>query len=363
MLAEEANLGKTRFLAAAGHDILQPLNAARLYCASLIEKAGSGAGRRGGAQHRIVARIGRDDPRRRARHLAPRRRRAEARRDRVPARRAAAPDRHRLPAAGARQGARPRHRAVLADGRDRPQPVSPPGAEPRLQRDQVHAQRPRPGRRAGGAATSPSCRSSTPASAFPIDKLQHVFGEFTRLDAGMREAEGLGLGLSIVDRIARVLRLELQIDSGRGKGTPLLGHPAGVAGAEPALPRRSRAPQHAGRGRSTASSVLCVDNDARILDGMRAAARGLGLHGDHRVGIGATCRRCGSRPVDIVLADYHLDGETGLDVIAALRAALGRSPAGRPDHRRPFERGAQPRRTCSTSRSSTSRSSPQCCAR
>ncbi len=43
MLAEEANLGKTRFLAAAGHDILQPLNAARLYCSSLIEKAGKGA--------------------------------------------------------------------------------------------------------------------------------------------------------------------------------------------------------------------------------------------------------------------------------------------------------------------------------
>ena len=44
MLAEEANLGKTRFLAAAGHDILQPLNAARLYCASLIERAGKGDG-------------------------------------------------------------------------------------------------------------------------------------------------------------------------------------------------------------------------------------------------------------------------------------------------------------------------------
>ena len=41
-IAEEANLGKTRFLAAAGHDILQPLNAARLYCSSLIEKAGKG---------------------------------------------------------------------------------------------------------------------------------------------------------------------------------------------------------------------------------------------------------------------------------------------------------------------------------
>src|SRR5690606_18484338 len=41
-LAEEANLGKTRFLAAAGHDILQPLNAARLYCSSLGEKIGKG---------------------------------------------------------------------------------------------------------------------------------------------------------------------------------------------------------------------------------------------------------------------------------------------------------------------------------
>ena len=37
--AEEANLSKTRFLAAAGHDILQPLNAARLYASSLSEVA------------------------------------------------------------------------------------------------------------------------------------------------------------------------------------------------------------------------------------------------------------------------------------------------------------------------------------
>ena len=36
-VAEEANLSKTRFLAAASHDILQPLNAARLYASSLTE--------------------------------------------------------------------------------------------------------------------------------------------------------------------------------------------------------------------------------------------------------------------------------------------------------------------------------------
>ena len=41
--AEAANVSKTRFLAAAGHDILQPLNAARLYAAALQQRAQSGA--------------------------------------------------------------------------------------------------------------------------------------------------------------------------------------------------------------------------------------------------------------------------------------------------------------------------------
>ena len=38
--ADAANISKTKFLAAASHDILQPLNAARLYVTSLIERAG-----------------------------------------------------------------------------------------------------------------------------------------------------------------------------------------------------------------------------------------------------------------------------------------------------------------------------------
>ena len=42
--AEEANISKTRFLAAASHDILQPLNAARLYVTSLVERQGGNGG-------------------------------------------------------------------------------------------------------------------------------------------------------------------------------------------------------------------------------------------------------------------------------------------------------------------------------
>src|SRR5260221_12018470 len=41
--AEDANISKTRFLAAAIHDILQPLNAARLYVTSLAQRQNVGA--------------------------------------------------------------------------------------------------------------------------------------------------------------------------------------------------------------------------------------------------------------------------------------------------------------------------------
>src|SRR5258708_31179065 len=44
--AEDASISKTRFLAAASHDILQPLNAARLYVTSLVERQSGGEGSR-----------------------------------------------------------------------------------------------------------------------------------------------------------------------------------------------------------------------------------------------------------------------------------------------------------------------------
>ena len=81
--AEDANISKTRFLAAASHDILQPLNAARLYVTSLVER------QNGGEDSRLVENIDefaggdRGDPRRAAGHLAARCRRHDDRRSRA----------------------------------------------------------------------------------------------------------------------------------------------------------------------------------------------------------------------------------------------------------------------------------------
>ena len=75
--AEEANISKTRFFAAAGHDILQPLNAARLYATALSERTAGAAEAALASQSRHVARRRGGHPARRARHLAARHRQPE----------------------------------------------------------------------------------------------------------------------------------------------------------------------------------------------------------------------------------------------------------------------------------------------
>ncbi|RNJ44170.1 hybrid sensor histidine kinase/response regulator [Mesorhizobium erdmanii] len=320
MLAEEANLGKTRFLAAAGHDILQPLNAARLYCSSLIEKAGKGPA--GKAAVNIESSL-----------------------ESVETILGAVLDISRLDAGAMK----PDDTAFNLDGllRQIGNDFRPMAAEKKLGltimpssltvvTDRNLLRRliqnlvsnaikyTRRGRILVGVR-----RRGELAEIQVIDtgigiageKLNTVFHEFTRLDEGAREAEGLGLGLSIVDRIARVLRLEIRIFSNPGKGTRFSVILPVAAVQEPRREVETKAP-----ARAVASlaglHVLCIDNDARILEGMRLLLEGWGCKVDTVSGSRDLENAALLRP-DIVLADYHLDGETGLDIIGRLRATHG----------------------------------------
>ncbi|PAQ08478.1 PAS domain-containing hybrid sensor histidine kinase/response regulator [Mesorhizobium temperatum] len=320
MLAEEANLGKTRFLAAAGHDILQPLNAARLYCSSLIEKAGKGP--TGKAANNIESSL-----------------------ESVETILGAVLDISRLDAGAMK----PDDTVFSLDellrqiGND----FQPLAAERKLgltimpsslsvMTDRNLLRRliqnlvsnaikyTRRGRVLVGVRRRGELveiQVIDTGIGIAGDKLNTVFHEFTRLDEGAREADGLGLGLSIVDRIARVLRLELQIFSNPGKGTRFSVILPIAAVQQPRREVEAKTPVR------TAASlaglrVLCIDNDARILDGMRLLLEGWGCSVDTLAGSG-DLERSGMRRPDIVLADYHLDGETGLDAIAKLRAIHG----------------------------------------
>ena len=156
----------------------------------------------------------------------------------------------------------------------------------------------------------------------PEDKRQEIFQEFRRLKhKQFVTEEGLGLGLAIADRLARLLEHPINLRSWPGKGSvfsvdvPLAQHKQ--ADPPPKAPLAVSALQLAGR------AVLCVDNDPVVLEAMQALLRGWGcrvLPAMDLAGAQAQIRQNG-RP-DIVLVDYQLDeGATGLELLAAINPA------------------------------------------
>ncbi|MGE0502127.1 MAG: PAS-domain containing protein [Rhizobiaceae bacterium] len=304
VIAEEANLSKTRFLAAAGHDILQPLNAARLYCASLIERAGSG--QTGTAAANIESSL-----------------------ESVETILGAVLDISRLDTGAMK----PDESSFRLDGllRQIGTDFQPLAAAKKLELrilvqnlvsnaiKYTRTGRVLVGVRRRGALAEIQVLDT--GIGIAGDKLNTVFREFTRLEEGAREAQGLGLGLSIVDRIARVLRLEIRIFSLPGKGTRFsVLVPVTESKEQPTeVPRRrSIHPASALEG----LSVLCIDNDPRIVEGMRLLVEGWGCRVTTATGSRDLPERWDVAP-DIILADYHLDGENGLDLIQSLRRTIG----------------------------------------
>lgn len=139
-----------------------------------------------------------------------------------------------------------------------------------------------------------------------------IFEEFRRLDRG---GQGLGLGLSIAERIARLLALPLTLSSQPPRGTCFA---VEVLRAPPRAPISER-PAPAAKP-SLRARVLVVDNDPGVLAGMQALLSGWGcevLALTEPTSIRAALL---STPPDLLLFDYHLDGElTGIE----LRRRLG----------------------------------------
>jgi CheY-like chemotaxis protein len=158
----------------------------------------------------------------------------------------------------------------------------------------------------------------------PASKFKTVFNEFSRLDEGAKTASGLGLGLSIVDRIARVLSHKVELQSTPGRGTLLrVRLPRDLSGNVPATLEAQPAASGIDR-RLDGLNVLCIDNDETILDGMKTLLEGWGCRVALAKGLGALADL--ARP-DIVIADYHLDDGTGIDAVGRLRDRFGPLPA------------------------------------
>jgi signal transduction histidine kinase/CheY-like chemotaxis protein len=320
--ADAANRDKTRFLAAASHDLLQPLNAARLYTATLIERAT--ASEMGALADSIEASL-----------------------NAVEEIMSALLDMSRIDSGALRPVAAP------FQMRDLIQKVgvefAPLAAEKSIRLSLVdstavaNADRAlvgrivqnlvsnaikytRPGGRVlvGGRRRGSRVRLDVIDTGIGFSREQHqlLFAEFSRLEQGARMAQGLGLGLSIVERLVAAMGLTLELDSVEGKGSRFsLYLPRGKLPAQE-MAEGGRAPQTASL---SGLRILCVDNERAVLDAMEGLLRGWGCDVRSARSLREIDRDklLDGWPPDLVLMDSHLDQTSGLDAVEWLRHNVG----------------------------------------
>jgi signal transduction histidine kinase/CheY-like chemotaxis protein len=327
--ADEANVSKTRFVAAASHDILQPLNAARLYVTSLIERQradeesdlvqnidasleaveeiftalldisrlDTGAMKPEFADFRIDDLLHRLEV-----EFAPIARAKGLRLVFVPCSLTVRSDRRLL-------------RRLLQNLISNAIKYTPEG-----------------GVLVGCRRRSDKLRIEVHDTGIgiPQAKRRAVFKEFHRLDQGARVARGVGLGLSIVERIARVLDCEVKLRSNTGQGVGAshgsrfsIEVPRASGGVTATKPRMAARPDI---GQLDGTAVLCIDNERAILDGMETLLNGWNCRTLTATDLAealAVINASGVEP-DGLLVDYHLDDSNGVSAIAELRRRLGR---------------------------------------
>jgi signal transduction histidine kinase len=321
--AEEANTSKTRFLAAASHDILQPLNAARLYVSSLVERDRKEA--RADLAENIDASLeavediltalldisrldsGALKPEFTSFQIGEMMRQLQREFDPV-AREKGLELRFVIPSATIRSDRRLLRR-LLQNLVSNAIKYTPSG------KVLVGARR---------RGSKLQIQVLDTGLGIPQTKQKMVFREFQRLEEGARVARGLGLGLSIVQRIAQTLKIGLSLSSQSGRGSVFSIEMPIVADVVPAQQQAEQRPTMLAP--LAGLSVLAIDNEPAIIDGMKLLLGGWGCHVAVAQGRAQALEALGRKRPDIILADYHLDeGDNGLDVIEALRNA---------DHRR-----------------------------
>ncbi|HXX08392.1 MAG TPA: PAS domain-containing hybrid sensor histidine kinase/response regulator [Pseudolabrys sp.] len=323
--AEAANISKTKFLAAASHDILQPLNAARLYVTSLIERGGR-------EDRRLVDNI-------------------DASLEAVEEILGALLDMSRLDTGVLRpEFASFRidelmrqielEFAPLAGSKGLDFTIMPCTlvirSDRRLLRRLIqnlvsNAIKYTPEGRVlvGCRRRGDELRIDVYDSGvgIPQSKWRDIFIEFHRLDQGAKIARGLGLGLSIVERVARVIGCKIELDSEYGRGS----HFAVTVPLSSEAPIELLAHEIARVDPSQLAgiSALCIDNEPSVLDGMETMLRGWGCTAIKAPDLAFALKAISESNAtpNGLLVDYHLDEGNGIEAIVALRRRLGDLPA------------------------------------
>lgn len=159
------------------------------------------------------------------------------------------------------------------------------------------------------------------------DDLQTIFEDYYQVDNPARDRrKGLGLGLAIAQRIAKLLDHRITVRSQLGKGS-LFAVQVPRAAEAAVQPASAPAPREPGPG-AAGRTLVAIEDDLAILDGLKRllTAWGVEVFAASTVEDALTqVSRAGRHP-DIVIADYRLSGGlTGIHAVASVRAAFGQA--------------------------------------
>jgi len=158
----------------------------------------------------------------------------------------------------------------------------------------------------------------------PADQLAYIYDEFYQVGVPTNTSrDGYGLGLSIVQRLVKLLNLRLDVRSEVGKGSAFsLALPSSsesIALAQ-AVSQELITPQP----RMGRVNVLLVEDDPPVRNATRMLLKAEGYSVTAVESLAEALQRARQEKVDLLVTDYHLSGgETGIQVIAALREIFG----------------------------------------
>jgi CheY-like chemotaxis protein/anti-sigma regulatory factor (Ser/Thr protein kinase) len=151
----------------------------------------------------------------------------------------------------------------------------------------------------------------------PQEEIDRIFDEFYQADQGTQRPDGLGLGLSIVQRLAALLEYDVSVESAPSRGTIFrVLVPAGkvLERAEHNVPSPVAPP---------GTRVLIIDDEPEVAEATRLL---LEIEGFETGIVGSTrdaIEHVRELPPDIIVSDYHLRaGETGVGVVVEIRREL-----------------------------------------
>jgi signal transduction histidine kinase/CheY-like chemotaxis protein len=165
-------------------------------------------------------------------------------------------------------------------------------------------------------------------SGITADHQRSIFNEFYQVvpkEKGGRD--GLGLGLAIVERLGTLLDHPISLESVVGRGSRFsVTVPIGRPAEDPVSPRAAgKPPADPLRGKS----IVVIDDDSLVLDAMRGLLEQWGCSVMTARSAQEVLERIDGRMPDLIISDGRLhENETGVEAVARLREKLGaRVPA------------------------------------